>query len=77
MPVTIMWVNDINFEQGSAMKAAILEKSRPIEKAPEIKPMMKLERPVSSPALKHQHRIIRTKHWEGEFNGLWCDEELY
>ena len=50
------------------MKAAILERPRLVEKAPEIKPVMKQERPVSSPALKHQHRLARNKHWEGEFN---------
>ena len=76
MIVTIQEVNDGNIERGCIMKAAILEKPSAVERVPETKPVRKIEKPVRS-APKHERRIFRSKHWEGEFNGLWCDEELY
>ncbi len=59
------------------MKAAILEKPRPVEQMPTPEPVMKLESRVSATAQKHERRPVHPRYWIGEFNGLWCDEELY
>jgi len=59
------------------MKAAVLERPhQPIKKL-QSKVTAGQEQSITLPGREHQRRIIRPRYWEGEFNGLWCDEEWY
>jgi len=58
------------------MKTAILERTVTAVK-PSVKLPIRQVKPVDSPTPKPARRAIRPRHWDGEFNGMWCDEDWY